>query len=100
MNRELLEIRLKKVFGGTADRRRVVVRQAGDLHDSGKYETDHDVPLDVDTVIGNLADAPDEYDLTERWNWWIGSMDIAHGGYERFHIRTVGGSDDSLPANR
>lgn len=87
MNRELLELRLEKVFGGTQSERRVVVRQAGDLHDSGRYRSDHDAELTVDDVVANLADAPDDHGLVDRWNWWIGALDIAHGGYERFLIR-------------
>ena len=87
MNRELLEIRLEKVFGATPDERRVVVRQAGDLHDSGRYVETHDAELSADRVIAELADAPDDYGLVERWNWWIGALDLAHGGYDQFRIQ-------------
>ena len=86
MNREVLEIRLEKVFGGTADERRVVVRQAVDLHDSGRYSETHDGELTVDVVVGNLADAPDDLGLIERWNWWIGALDLAHGEYDQFRV--------------
>ena len=87
MNRELLEIRLAKVFDGDSDELRVVVRGAGDLHDSGRYVETHGRELSVDRVISNLAEAPDDYGLVERWNWWIGALELAHGGYERFSIR-------------
>jgi len=87
MNRELLEIRLKKVFEAPRDERRVVVRQAGDLHDSSVYADTHDRELAVDVVIANLSDAPDDLSLVDRWNWWIGALDLAHGGYDQFRIR-------------
>lgn len=86
MNRELLDLRLAKVFDADREERRVVVRQAGDLHDAARYEATHDHALTVDIVVGNLADAPDDCDIIERWNWWIGALDLAHGGYDRFRI--------------
>ncbi|MFB6299690.1 MAG: hypothetical protein ABEH65_05460 [Halobacteriales archaeon] len=100
MNRELLSIRLEKVFGATATERRVVVRQAGDLYDSGKYRADHDSRLTVDVIIANLSEAPDDYDLVERWNWWIGAMDLAHEGYQPFLIRRLDGGDNVNPPDR
>lgn len=87
MNRELLELRLAKVFDADPAERRVVVRQAGDLHDSELYAETHDHSLSVDLIIGNLAEAPDELALAERWNWWMGALDLAHDGYERFRIQ-------------
>lgn len=87
MNRELLDLRLQKTFGGTPDERRIVVRQAGDLHDSGRYVETHEAELAVDVIVANLADAPDEYGLVERWNWWVGALDLAYGGYGEFRIR-------------
>lgn len=89
MNRELLSIRLEKVFGAATAERRVVVRQAGDLHDSGKYRADHDARLTVDVIIANLSEAPADYDLVERWNWWIGAMELAHEGYQPFLIHQL-----------
>lgn len=87
MNRELLDIRLRKAFDPGPDERRVVVRQAGDLHDSGRYAETHDRELSAETVVANLRDAPEEYGLIERWNWWIGALDLAHEEYEQFLIR-------------
>lgn len=87
MNRELLEVRLEKVFDPPPDECRVVVRQAGDLHDSEVYAETHDHELGVDVVIGNLSDAPDDLSLVDRWNWWIGALDVAHGGFDEFRIR-------------
>ncbi len=87
MNRELLDLRLAKVFDAPGDERRVVVRQAGDLHDAGVYRDTHNHALGVDTIIGNLSDAPAEYDLVQRWNWWIGALELAHGGFARFRIQ-------------
>ncbi|WP_254762013.1 hypothetical protein [Natrinema marinum] len=81
-----LEIRLRDEFGGTTGQSRVVVRQAVDLADSGQYEDDAGTTLTNDLVIGELSDAP-EGNPPERWNWWIGSLEVAYGGYGRFGIR-------------
>lgn len=86
MNRERLERELER-FEGDADARRVVARQARDLADSGYVEADLGIELDVETVLSELADAPDDHDLVERWNWWIGSLELSHGGYEEFEVR-------------
>lgn len=86
MNRERLERELER-FEGDADARRVVARQARDLADSGAVEADLGVELDVETVLAELADAPDDHDVVERWNWWIGSLELSHGGYEEFQVR-------------
>lgn len=83
---ERLETRLQEAFGGTASQSRVVVRQAVDLADSGQYEADTEVPLTNDVVVDELADAP-EGPPTDRWNWWIGSLELAYGDYGRFGIR-------------
>lgn len=87
MNRELLDLRLEKVFGGSAAERRVVVRQAGDLHDAGRFEETHGEELSVNTIVANLSEAPDSSGLVERWNWWIGALELAYGDYDRFRIR-------------
>jgi hypothetical protein len=87
MNLELLDVRLERTFEAAAEARRVVVRQAGDLHDSGRYAETHGVELTGEHVIDSLADAPDDHGLVERWNWWIGAMDLAHQEYDRFRIR-------------
>ncbi|PCR89214.1 hypothetical protein [Natrinema ejinorense] len=82
-----LETRLHEEFGGTSGGSRVVVRQAVDLADSGQYEDDAGTTLTNDLVIDELAAAPDG-GPPERWNWWIGSLEAAYGGYDRFGIRT------------
>lgn len=81
-----LDRALAETFDGTAAERRVVVRQARDLADSGKPERDRGDPLAVDDVVANLADAPDGTVAT-RWNWWLGALDVAYGGYEPFQVR-------------
>lgn len=68
--------------------RRVVVRQAMDLADSGQFEADTGTSLTSDTIVRNLRDAPDER-LPERWNWWIGSLELAYGGYAQFQVQAV-----------
>ena len=79
--------------------RRVVARSAGDLADSGRYAADKGVELTPQHIVDQLADAPDEHPqggspterervgLVERWNWWMGALDTAHGGYDRFTVR-------------
>ena len=78
---------LNEEFGGSEAELRVVVRQARDLVDSGKVVDDRGQELTVDELVGHLHDAPEESDLIERWNWWMGALDIAYGGYERFSVR-------------
>ncbi|ELY53232.1 hypothetical protein [Natronolimnohabitans innermongolicus] len=81
-----LEVRLRDEFGGTMGQSRVVVRQAVDLADSGQYEDDVGATLTNDVVVEELSDAP-EGPPTDRWNWWIGSLELAYGGYGQFGIR-------------
>lgn len=66
---------------------RVVARAAGDLADTGQYEADVGVALTADQVVTELDDAPAEYTIVQRWNWWIGSLEVAYGGYDQFRIR-------------
>ena len=87
MNRELLEGRLRQRFGGTEAERRVVARQAVDLHDSGRYAEVRGVELAVDDLLAELREAPDDLGLVERWNWWVGALELAHGGFEPFRVR-------------
>ncbi|RQG94432.1 hypothetical protein [Natrarchaeobius chitinivorans] len=83
---ERLERRLREEFAGTDGESRVVVRQAVDLADSGAYADDVGVPLTTEVVLEELSDAPDGTPA-ERWNWWIGSLEIAYGEYDQFGIR-------------
>jgi hypothetical protein len=92
-SRDLLPA-LREAFGGTDAQRRVVARQARDLADSGQLAADRGVEPTVDSVIDDMADAPDDCDLVERWNWWIGSLETAYGGYERFSVRAVDDEHD------
>jgi len=75
------------VFEHSEDARRVVTRQARDLADAGLVEAHFGDPLTVGAVVANLEDAPDGFSLVERWNWWIGSLELSHGGYNRFRVR-------------
>ena len=81
-----LELRLRREFGGGREECRVVVRQAVDLADSGQYEADVGTALSNDVVIEELSDAPDGTPAN-RWNWWIGSLELAFGGYAQFGVR-------------
>ena len=76
---------LRQAFGGTAPERRAVARTAGDLADAGKLEADLGAELTTAFVLEHLSDAP-EGSPAERWNWWMGALDVAYGGYGRFRV--------------
>jgi len=80
---------LSAEFGGSEAELRVVTRQIMDLVDSGKTVSDRGAELTVEEIVSHLQDAPDGSDLVERWNWWMGALDVAYGGYERFSVRFV-----------
>lgn len=86
MDRQELERVLCETFDDTGAAA-VVARQAGDMADGGQFDADFGDELTVEAVVGNLQDAPSEYSLTERWNWWLGALDHSHGGYTRFSVR-------------
>ena len=94
MDSRELTAALEREFEGTEAARRTVARQARDLADSGVIEADRGHELTVADVIENLTDAPDDHDLVERWNWWLGSLETAYGGYERFTVRFVDDGPD------
>lgn len=75
-----------ETFGGSEAERRAVARHARDLADSGRYEADADVDLTPEHVVVELADAP-EGGPSDRWNWWLGSLEAAYGGYAEFQVR-------------
>ena len=69
---------------------RTVVRAAGDLADSGQLAADAGYDLTADLVVDHLQDAPAGFTLVERWNWWVGSLELAYGhDYHQFRVRTV-----------
>ena len=76
-------------FGGDEAERHAVARNARDLADSGRYVEDTGVELTPEHVAVQLADAPDG-SPAERWNWWLGSLEVAYGGYAEFQIRQLG----------
>lgn len=76
-------------FGGDESERRAVARHARDLADSGRYTRDTGIELTPEHVSVQLADGPDEGPAT-RWNWWIGSLEVAYGGYAEFAVRRIG----------
>ena len=87
MNHARLEKALRE-FDPTDAELRVVVRQAVDLADAEQFQEDAGYLLTPDVVVRNLRDAPDDT-LAERWNWWLGSLEAAYGGYRRFQVRYV-----------
>ncbi|WP_418286121.1 hypothetical protein [Halorubrum sp. DTA46] len=95
MDRERLESALEREFGGTAAERRAVARAASDLADSGCPSRDRGHALTVPGVITHLGDAPAGSSLVERWNWWLGALDVAYGGYDYFTVRFVEGDEEA-----
>ncbi|MFB6147238.1 MAG: hypothetical protein ABEJ08_06075 [Halobacteriaceae archaeon] len=88
MNRSVLALLLRQSFPDSdVGERRVVARQAGDLADDGRFRDDTGEALAPQRVVEGLSDAPDDRPLVERWNWWMGALDVAHGDYARFAIR-------------
>jgi hypothetical protein len=86
MDRQELEATLSEAFGDDPAIS-IVARQASDLADSGHFDANFGGTVTVETVVDNLRDAPDSYTLAERWNWWLGALDLSHGGYTRFSVR-------------
>jgi len=72
-------------FDGSESERRAVARQARDLADSGVFERDEGYQLTAAVVLDQLADAPDG-GPADRWNWWLGSLEVVHGAYSRFQV--------------
>lgn len=79
--------RLEREFGGSDAELRPVARQARDLIESGRLAADRGHELTVDELVDHLHDAPAGSDLIDRWNWWMGALEIAYGGYEQFSVR-------------
>lgn len=79
---------LATAFDATDGEVRVVARQAQDLADSGRYRSDTSHELTPRVVVDELADAPDER-LPSKWNWWVGSLELAYGDYAEFQVRAV-----------
>jgi len=80
---------LAAAFDATDSEVRVVARQARDLADSGRYVADTGHELTPTVVVENCRDAPDER-LPSKWNWWMGSLELAFGDYAEFQVRAVG----------
>ncbi len=82
-----LREQLEATFEAPHGQYRVVTRTAGDLADSGRYQTDTGHSLTIAHLIDELTDAPEEQTLVQRWNWWVGSLELAYGGYNEFRIQ-------------
>lgn len=108
MDHDSLSRRLDEMFDAEPGERRAVVRQALDLADAGRWAETHDgEPLTAARVVDELKQAPSDSHrssdearersvkspasgegLADRWNWWIGALELAHGGFERFAVRS------------
>jgi hypothetical protein len=84
-----LETALDQTFDASPEERRVVARQARDFVTSGTPEADRGRPVSIGAIVGNLEDAPAESSLPERWNWWMGALEVAYGGYRQFQVIAV-----------
>ncbi|GGM58471.1 hypothetical protein J2752_001125 [Halarchaeum rubridurum] len=73
-------------FEGSDAERAAVARVAADLAASGRYERDAGHELTPAILVEHLGDAP-EGRVASRWNWWVGSLDLAYGGYAEFVVR-------------
>ncbi|WP_248898015.1 hypothetical protein [Haloplanus halobius] len=88
MDEARLEAELERTFAASEGERRAVVRAARDLADSGRLTADRGEPPAVDALVAELRDAPEGSSLAERWNWWLGALEIAYdGGYTEFQVR-------------
>ncbi|GAA0650928.1 hypothetical protein [Salarchaeum japonicum] len=85
MNRDRVRGALSEFAGSDAERR-AVARAAGDLADSGRYEDATGRELTAAELLEHLRDAPEEL-VASRWNWWMGSLDLAYGGFGEFQVR-------------
>ncbi|KZN22731.1 MULTISPECIES: hypothetical protein [unclassified Haladaptatus] len=94
MNPSELDRRLRERFDAPEGARRVVVREARDLSDSGRYRKHAGIELTASAIVGHLEDAPDDMSLPEKWNWWVGSLEIAYGGYTEFLVVRWQGSEN------
>jgi hypothetical protein len=82
-----LDDALADAFDAGEGERRAVVRCARDLSDAGRLAADRGTPLTADIVVAELADAPGGSSLAERWNWWLGALELAYGGgYREFRV--------------
>ena len=87
---------LKAEFGGTDNERQVILRAVQDLADSEKPSRDRGHALTVPGICRHLADAPNDNSLVERWNWWMGALETAYGGYDYFTVRFIEGDEPGL----
>lgn len=84
---DALAERLRERFGGGSAEAETVARQARDLADDGRLAADRGTALTVDVVLSELADAP-HGGPADRWNWWLGALDVAYGGgYREFQVQ-------------
>lgn len=84
--KEQLESEFARRFDGSEANRVAVARQASDLLDSKQLIDDLGTQPTTEQLCEHLSDAPDGYTLAERWNWWIGSLELAFGGYLEFRL--------------
>lgn len=89
---DALDHALADDFGGSDGERRAVVRAARDLADSGRIPLDRGHELAVDVIVDELKEAP-RGGPADRWNWWVGALDVAYGGYAQFQVRRYGTDD-------
>jgi len=89
VDRDALRAALTEAFAAEPAERDAVVRAAGDLDDAGRLSADLGAEVTATDVVEHLRDAPGG-GLADRWNWWMGSLDVAFGGYREFEVRAWG----------
>lgn len=87
MHRQELAAALAETFDGSTAQCRTVARAADDLAATDRYCADVGCPLTIDRVLTELQDAPDSFDVVDRWNWWMGALELAYGGYNQFRVQ-------------
>ena len=95
MHRTGLEAALKRRFGGTPAERRAVSRAAQDVADSARPSRDRGHAVTIPEILSTLDEAPADTSVVERWNWWMGAIDIAYSGYEEFTVRFVDDDEEA-----
>jgi len=88
VDRDDFEERLTEAFGvEDPDALAVLSRQARDLADADSPGEDLGEDLTAEAILDHLRDAPAGHTAVERWNWWVGSLEMSYGGYQRFRVR-------------
>lgn len=87
VHRQELADALIETFDASPAQCRTVARAADDLAATDQYHADVGAKLTTNRVLMELQDAPDAFDVVDRWNWWMGALELAYGEYNRFRVQ-------------